>query len=196
MKKARILVVDDDRLVLASIADMLIAAGYRVLKATSGAEAMELCAEVPPDLVVMDVRMPGMSGIEATRAIREKAAVPVLFLSAFDDCETVRDAIAEGGLSYLVKPVGATQLAAAIEAALARAKDIQALRRSEENLRIALQGDRNVSIAVGLLMERYRLSESDAFEKLRRHARSSQRKLSETARDIVIAADTINLPDV
>ena len=192
--RIKLLVVDDDRLVLASISEGLEQAGYAVLKANSGAEAVQICSDQSPDLVVMDVRMPGMSGIEAAGKIREQSGIPVFFLSAFDTQDIVKDAIAEGGLGYLIKPVRINQLVTSIEAALARAADIKALKTAEEHLRIALQGDRNIGIATGLVMERHHLTAIAAFEALRQRARSERRKLGEVAAEIVNAAEKLALP--
>jgi response regulator NasT len=192
----RLLVVDDDRLVLSSIAEGLEQAGYAVLKADSGTEAVRIAAEQSPDLVVMDVRMPGMSGVEAARIIREQAGIAVLFLSAYDDEAMVKGAVAEGGLGYLVKPVKPNQLAASIEAALARAADIKGLRSAEANLNAALKSDRNVGVAMGLVMERYRVTRVAAFEALRSRARSQRRKLGEVAAEIVDSAEALNALDI
>ncbi|MEK7863916.1 MAG: response regulator [Chloroflexota bacterium] len=177
--------MDDDRLVLSTLGDELKVRGYEVPLASSGEEGVRAAREQSPDLVVMDVRMPGMSGIEAARAIRESGGAPALFLSAFDERETVERAVAEGALGYLVKPVGANQLVPAIEAAIARAADLKKLAAAEENLRIALAGERAVSIAVGILMERHRLGAGEAFERLRRYARSRRRKINDVATEAV-----------
>jgi response regulator NasT len=192
----RLLVADDDRLVLSSIAEGLQQAGYAVLKAESGAQAVRIAAEQSPDLVVMDVRMPGMSGVEAARIIREQAGIAVLFLSAYDDEAMVKGAVAEGGLGYLVKPVKTNQLVASIEAALARAADIKALRSAEANLNAALKGDRNIGIAMGMVMERYRVTRVAAFEALRSRARSQRRKLGDVAAEMVVSAETLNQLDI
>jgi response regulator NasT len=145
------------------------------------------------DLVVMDVRMPEQSGIDAAAEIRSKFGVPAFFVSAFD-CEAyVKAAVNDGGLGYLVKPVTIKQLVTSIYAALARAAEIKALTSVQENLRIALQGDRNIGIAMGLIMERDHITAAAAFEALRGRARSGQRKVVEVAAEIVSAAEILNL---
>lgn len=190
----KLVVVDDDRLVLSTFMQGLEQAGYAVLGASTGTEAVRICSEQPVDLVVMDVRMPGMSGIEAARKLREQSGTPVFFISAFGDDEIVKEAIDEGALGYLVKPVKVDQLLASLRAALAQAGEIRALKNAEENLRIALQGDRNIGIATGLIMERYHLTAIAAFEALRSNARAQRRKLSEMAAELVGAAEKLNLP--
>lgn len=190
--QTRLLVVDDDRLVLATVADGLEQAGYAVARATTGEEAIGICAEAPPDLVIMDLRLPGLSGTETARKIREHSKIPVFFLSAFDTEDVVKEAVANGGLGYLVKPVRLNQLLTSIKAALARAADIETLETTEEHLRIALQGDRNIGIATGILMERRRMSATEAFDFLRKRARSQRQKISEVAEQLVAAAEIIN----
>ncbi len=188
---ARILLVDDDRLILATLGDELAARGYDVARAASGEEALGLARELDPDLVVMDVRLPGMSGIEAARAIREAGRPPVLFLTAFDEREIVEQAVADGAIGYLVKPVVGGQLAAAVDAALARAAELKSLRNSEQHLKTALKAQRAVSVAVGILMERHRLGAGEAFERLRRYARAHRRNVADVAKDAVQSAELL-----
>lgn len=190
----RLLVVDDDRLVLANLADGLEQAGYAVSRAATGEEAIRICAESPPDLVIMDVCLPGLSGVETAKKIRQTSKTPALFLSAHDTEDLVKEAVADGGLGYLVKPVRLNQLLTSVKAALARAADIEALETTEEQLLVALKGDRNVGIATGILMERHRLTAAEAFETLRGGARARQRKLGEVAAEIVAAGETLSLP--
>lgn len=190
----RLLVVDDDRLVLANLADGLEQAGYAVSRAATGEEAIRICADAPPDLVIMDVRLPGLSGVQTAKKIRLLSKIPVFFLSAFDTEAAVKEAIADGGLGYLVKPVRLNQLLTSIKAALARAADIETLETAGEHLRIALQGDRNIGIAIGILVERHRLTVVEAFETLRDHARARQCKLAEVAAEIVGACEILSPP--
>lgn len=194
MSNKRILIVDDDRLVLAAFERGLRNAGYEISTAESGPQALQICAETPPDLVLLDIRMPEMSGLEAAQRLRRETDVPFVFLSAYDDIETLKQAAAHGALGYLVKPVDMPQVIAAIEAAMARAEDMRQLRKTESDLGTALAGNREVSAAVGILMERYRLGEKQAFEALRARARGERRKLNEVAGEILRAEETLNWP--
>ena len=182
---ASILIVDDDRLILSGLASGLEERGYVVHKAATGEEAVALADTVQPDLVLMDICLPGISGIEAARLIRDKVNVPVIFLTAIDDEEVVRVAIALGSINYLVKPITISQLVPAIENALARSRDISKLRSSEEHLSTALRQSRDISVAIGMLMERYNISAEDAFEMLRSHARSTRLKTVDIAKDVI-----------
>jgi response regulator NasT len=184
-----ILVVDDDRLVLAALAEGLRGAGYRVTGVASGEDALTSAGRDAPDLALLDVRMPGMSGIELGRRLRELFGVPFLYLSAYGDQDMVQQAVDEGALGYLVKPLDIQQIAPSIEAALTRAGEIGALRKSEEQLNKALMGSREISMAIGLLMMRDRINREQAFELLRSNARSRRRPIAEIAEQLLSSAE-------
>jgi response regulator NasT len=184
-----ILVVDDDRLVLAALAEGLRGAGYRVTGAGSGEDALASVARDAPDLALLDVRMPGMSGIELGRQLREQFGVPFLYLSAYGDQDMVQQAVSEGALGYLVKPLDIQQIAPSIEAALTRADEIGMLRKGEEQLNRALTGSREISMAVGLLMMRDRINRDQAFDLLRSNARSRRRPIAEIAEQLLSSAE-------
>lgn len=185
-----ILVVDDDRLVLAALAEGLRTAGYRVTRSASGEDALGLVAHDVPDLALLDVRMSGMTGIELGGKLRE-LGIPFLFLSAYGDQEIVRQAAEEGALGYLVKPLDIQQIVPSIEAALARGGDLRKLRESEAQLNTALAGSREISMAVGLLMMRDRLNRNQAFGLLRANARSQRRPIAELAKELLTSAENL-----
>ncbi len=187
-----ILVVDDDRLILATLANGLEEAGYKVITASSGDEALQLCSAHNPDIALLDIRMPGMSGIELSRKLHEHCPIPYLFLTAYDDQELVDNAIESGALGYLVKPLDVARILPSIETALKRGADIHKLQESESHLTRALSGDRAISTAVGIIMERYRLTEQEAFERLRHNARSARVKLQVTAKELCEASNKLN----
>ena len=182
--------VDDDRLVLAALAEGLRGAGYRVTGTASGKDALGLVAHDVPDLALLDVRMSGMTGIELGGKLRE-LGIPFLFLSAYGDQEIVRQAAEEGALGYLVKPLDIQQIVPSIEAALAREGDLRKLRESEAQLNTALAGSREISMAVGLLMMRDRLNRNQAFGLLRANARSQRRPIAELAKELLTSAENL-----
>ena len=190
----QILLVDDDRLVLATVSAGLRDNGYEVVTAASGQEAIEQVTKEIPDLVMLDMRMPGLSGVETARQLKKQTPVPFLFLSAYGDEEVVRQAAEEGALGYLVKPMDVAKMIPTIEASLARARDLDVLRENEGRLQHALNQSRETSMAIGLLMERYRLDREQAFEALRTHARSQRRKLEEVALELLEASEKCLLP--
>lgn len=188
-----ILVVDDDRLVRVTIAAGLREHGYQVIEAESGEEGLTLALAQHVDLALLDVKMEGMSGIELAEQLRVRTSIPSMFLSAYGDADLVREAGQHGALGYLVKPIDPSRVVPAIETALARAKEIGELRRSQSSMAAELAGAREVSMATGILIERSHLDRVNAFEMLRRHARSQRRKLRDVAADVVTAAETLNL---
>ncbi|MET0858472.1 MAG: response regulator [Telluria sp.] len=189
-----ILLVDDDVLLLGLISKFLHDAGYDVRIASSAPMALDLLADGvrEPDLAIFDVNMPGMSGLDLARHVRANTDIAFMFLSANEDAESVRQAAAHGAVGYLVKPVNLAQLAPAIAAGLARGDEIRALRDAEGRLTQALQNGRETGMAVGILMERYRIDRETAFRALRGHARSQQRKLNDVAGDLLSAAESLN----
>jgi response regulator NasT len=194
-----ILLVDDDTLLLDYLATVLQQAGYDTVGAASAAEALQRIAERDAAhqehgfaLALLDITMPGMSGLDLARRLKDHTEVPFMFLSSVDDAETARQAASHGALGFVVKPVDASRLLPAFEAALARADEIRQLRRTEANLNAALAAGRETSLAVGLLMARYQTDRNTAFEVLRDHARSSRRKVNEVAEQIVAAEELLN----
>jgi AmiR/NasT family two-component response regulator len=189
-----VLLVDDDPLLLDFISTVLQHAGYDTVGAGSAPEAVQRVQERGADiaLALLDITMPGMSGLELAQRLKEHTEVPFMFLSSVDDAETARQAASHGAVGFVVKPVDAARLLPAFEAGLARADEIRQLRRTETNLNAALAAGRETSLAVGLLMARYRTDRDTAFEVLRDHARSSRRKVNEVAEQIVAAEELLN----
>jgi response regulator NasT len=186
-----IMVVDDDGRLVAELSDSLRAAGYRVTGLASGDDALEIAAQDAPDLAVLDVRIPDMSGIELGSQLRERSGVPFLCLSEYVDQEMVTRAAEEGALGYLVKPLAIQQIVPSIEAALTRGSDIRKLRENESQLNTALAGARAVSMAVGLLMMRDRINREQAIGLLRSNARSQRRPVAEVAGELLNSAENL-----
>ena len=186
-----LLLVDDDNLVLATTGRGLQAAGYEVRTAQSVAEALELLADYRPELALLDIRMGAQGGFDLARILRDRHGIP--FLSAYDDAETVEEATELGAVGFLVKPVDIPQIAPTIEAALKRASELSRLRNTGRQLEQALDQQRGVSVAVGILMERHRWSRTEAELRLRDTARAQRRKMADLAEAIVFAADVLAL---
>lgn len=191
-EQRHILVVDDDRLVLAALCEGLRSAGYRVTGTASPHDALSIAGRDAPDLALLDVRMPGMDGVELGKRLREQHGIPFLYLSAYGDRDLVKQAAAEGALGYLVKPLDIQQIVPSIEAALARGSDIRKLREREAQLNTALAGSREISMAVGVLMMRDRLNRKQAFDLLRSYARSQRRIVAELAGELLTSAENLN----
>ncbi len=182
---AKILVVEDDRLVLATLTSGLKAHGFEVAQASSGQKALVLAPSFAPHLALVDVRLPDLSGPEVAKTLDSQYGIPVLFLSAYDDQDTVDQALRAGGLGYLVKPLAVTHLVPALQAALA-------LGQRMKKMKGALASNQVINLAVGVLMERNRLLRQEAFELLRRRARSERCKVQELASKVVEMAEGLN----
>ncbi|MBX3625061.1 MAG: response regulator [Rhizobacter sp.] len=193
-KKGKILVVDDDRLVLATLTHGLAEAGYEIIDADNGDDAILLAREHRPDLALLDIRMEGKSGFDVAAYLREYCQIPFMFLSAFSDEQTVAQVKALGAVAYLVKPLDIHQIVPAVEAAFH-----QLAKRSPEgsaghkpNADEALS--QPIAIAVGVLMHRYSLSRSAALERLQKLAASESRPLQVQAERLLDAVELLSKP--
>jgi AmiR/NasT family two-component response regulator len=191
MKNSRLLLVDDDGVALATFGKGLRDAGYSVNLAHSGEEALQLVTVEVPDLVILDMRMPGLSGIETAKRLGD-LDIPVIFISAYNEEESVQGAVKEGALGYLVKPIDVSHAIPTIESALQRAYEFNDLRHTKNRLNNALETGNIVNVVVGMLMERHQLERKDAYELLRQKARSEQRKVKDVAEEWMTAWNTIN----
>ncbi len=192
MEAKKLLLVDDDGLVLATFGKELRDAGYFVRLADCGDEGLRIATQDPqPDLAILDIRMPGMTGIDTAKGLKQ-LGIPAIFLSAYDDDEYVQQAVTNGALGYMVKPIDVSKAIPTIEAALKRAKDLSEHQETEKRLSGALETGSVVNVVIGMLMERHSLGRQDAFELLRGKARSEQRKVKAVAEEALNAWETFN----
>jgi response regulator NasT len=188
----KILVVEDDRLVLATLVQGLAAHGFEVVQASSGQEALAKAQEFKPELALVDVRLPDLSGPEVAKNLDREYGTAVLFLSAYDDQEAISQAIEAGGLGYLVKPLTVAQLLPALKAVLAVGRRLKRMHEEKTQLQTVLESNRIINQAVGILMERLHLPRGQAYEILRQRARSRQRRVLELAQQVVEIVDGLN----
>ena len=170
---------------------ILASLGHTVLVvAGTGRELVEACTEQPPDLVITDIRMPDLDGLEALREItRAGLSVPAIIVSGFHDDEFIQRAQQECVLAYLVKPVRASDLEPAIKLVRQRFREMQALQQQAADLQQALDDRKLIERAKGILMDRSGLSESDAFKRLQKLSNDRNQKLVEIARAIITAEE-------
>jgi Response regulator containing CheY-like receiver, AAA-type ATPase, and DNA-binding domains len=162
-----ILLVDDDRLILTTLTSDLERAGYIVNTTESVDEAESwLESNKRPDLVVLDMRMPNRNGLELIPRLKELNQIPFILLTAYSEQELVEQAASSGAVGYLVKPVELAQLLPAVETALANAKSLQNLRGEKQHLQSALDSDRSISVATGIIMEQHKINQHEALELL------------------------------
>jgi response regulator NasT len=192
--KKSLLLVDDDRLILSTLSSGLVSAGYDVDTVESVDEAEHwLDSNERPDMVIVDVRMPGRYGLELIDKLNEMDNLPFILLTAFNDDDIIEKAKNTGAMGYLVKPIDVPQMIPTIETAISRAEELQVLRKAKVNLQTALDGERAISVAVGIIMGQQHLNHDEAFETIRKSARSNHLKLADLATNIVKARETLNL---
>ena len=187
--KGKILVVDDDRLVLATVTHGLAQAGYEVIDADNGDDAILLAREHRPQLALLDIRMEGKSGFDVAETLRDAYRIPFMFLSAFSDDATIAKVRALGALAYLVKPLDVGQIVPAVEAAFARLGDPAAGMPEIAAPADALANP--VPLAVGVLMHRHALARADAWRRLQRLANDQQLSLAAQAERLLLAVEEL-----
>ena len=182
----RILVAEDEAIIRLDLVETLREEGYDVVAETGrGDDALRLVDEVKPDLAILDVRMPGLDGIEVAREIVSNRSAGVLILTAFGQRELVERAAEAGTLAYLVKPWQRNDLVPAIEMALARHREVLALAEENEDLMDQLEVRKLVDRAKGLLMDQHGLSENDAFRFVQTSAMGSRKSMRDVAQGIL-----------
>jgi len=189
MRGLRVLIVEDEALISLTLKTLLEKLGCKVVgEAGDGQEAVTLAKTAKPDLVLMDIRMPRMDGLEAARLIGEELDIPVILLTAYSEQEYIDKAKAANVMTYLVKPVKESDLAPAIELALAQHKKMKAMAEQIETLQEALESRKFVERAKGILMDRLNITEEEAMRRLQKEARDQNRKLVEVAKAVISAS--------
>ena len=164
--------------------------GHEVVAAAKdGRELVEQCLALRPDLVITDIKMPDMDGIDAAVRICRDGPIPVILVSAYHDAEFIRRAEADHILAYLVKPIKQADLEPAIAVAMRRFEQFQALRKESADLKQALEDRKVIERAKGVLMKKANLGEHDAFRRLQKLASDKNHKLVEIARMILTAEE-------
>lgn len=187
----RILVAEDETIIRLDLKDMLARAGYDVCaEARDGEEAVSLARSEQPDLAILDVKMPKVDGIEAARRILDERPIPIVMLTAYGQEELVSRAVEAGVFGYLVKPFREQDLLPAIATARARHEELAAVREEAESLSEALAARKVIERAKGLLMDKEKLSEQDAFARLRKASQASGRPLKVIAEAVVATLGT------
>ncbi len=187
MSRVRIIIADDESIIRMDLREMLTSLGYLVVgDVGDGESAVNLARKLRPDLVIMDIKMPGMDGIEAARILTRERIAPVLLLTAFGQRDLIERATAAGVVGYLVKPFRESDLAPAIEVALARFDEFKSLEKEVENLTEALETRKLVDRAKGILMDTQGLREAEAFRKIQKMSMNTRRPMREVAEAIIL----------
>jgi response regulator NasT len=180
--------VDDESIIRIDLREMLSNLGYLVIgEVGDGRSAVNLARELRPDLVIMDIKMPGMDGIDAAEILTEEKIAPVLLLTAYSQKELVSRARQAGVVGYLVKPFRESDLSPAIEVALARFAEFRAMESEVGDLQEALETRKFVERAKGILMDTQGLPEADAFRKIQKMSMNTRKPMKEVAEAIILA---------
>jgi response regulator NasT len=191
----RIAVADDEQDMREFFQKFLPILGHQVVAtARDGKELVEACRRLNPELVITDIKMPDMDGIDAATQISRAGPIPVILVSAYHDAEFIRRAEADHILAYLVKPIKAADLEPAITIAMRRFEQFQALRKEAGDLRQALEDRKLIEKAKGVLMKKTGLDEADAFRRMQKLASDKNKKLVEIAQTILTADEAFGTP--
>ena len=189
MEKLKVLLADDEALIRLDVREMLTDAGHTVVaEAKNGDEAIKLVRELKPDFVIMDVKMPGSDGINASKVIVEEQLAPVLLLTAYSQDDIVSKANSAGVLAYLVKPIREEQLFPAMEIAYSRFKEIRALGLELESLKSSLATRKLLDRAKGILMDAHGFTEAEAYRKMQQYSMNQRMTIKELAETIIASA--------
>jgi len=182
----RVVIAEDEAIIRLDLKELLEEEGYDVVGETGrGDEAIDLVRELVPDLVILDVKMPGLDGLSAARHIAGERLAAVLVLTAFSQRDLVEQARDAGALAYLVKPFQKSDLIPAIEVALARHAELTSLERNVADLEERLEARKLIDRAKGRLMDEHGLDEHEAWRFVQTRAMSHRVKVAEIARQVV-----------
>ena len=188
MERTRVIIADDESIIRMDLREMLTNLGYLVVgEVGDGQSAVNLARELKPDIVIMDIKMPDVDGIEAAAILTQEKIAPVLLLTAFSQKELVDRATEAGVAGYIVKPFRESDLGPSIEVALARFVEFRTLEEEVGDLQEALETRKVVDRAKGILMDTQSLKEAEAFRKIQKMSMNTRRPMKEVAEAIILA---------
>lgn len=188
----RIAIADDEPRMRDYMWQSLERLGHTIVGAAgTGRELIDLCRSERPDLVITDIRMPDVDGVEAAHQINQATPTPIILVSAFHDAETVARATQGHVLGYLVKPIKDSDLEPAIAVALVRFKEFETLRKEAADSKQALEDRKLIERAKGIVIQRTGMSEPDAFRRLQKLASSKSLKLVQIARMVITTEEAL-----
>jgi len=189
-KPLRVLIADDEALLRLDLKEMLEEAGHVLVgEAENGKIAVHLAEQERPDLVIMDVKMPEMDGLEAARIIGKEKLAPVLLLTAYSQQEIVQEATSSGVYAYLVKPIREEELFPAIEIAISRFTAFQRLNAALDKAKDDLETRKILDRAKGILMDQYKFTEKDAFQAMQKLSMDRRLSLKAVAKAVIASAE-------
>jgi response regulator NasT len=188
-QQLRLVIADDESLIRMNLKETLVGLGYLVVgEAGDGVSVVNLARELRPDLVIMDIKMPKLDGIQAAKVLTEDKIAPVLLLTAYSDRELVDRAREAGVVNYIVKPFRDAELLPAIEIAMARYAEFQEIDKKVGDLTEVLETRKLVERAKGVLMDTQGLKEQEAFRKIQQLSMNTRKSMREIAQAILLTA--------
>jgi AmiR/NasT family two-component response regulator len=185
VKSLCVLVAEDESIIRMGLCRILEEAGHRVVAAPDGRTAVKLARQTGPDLAVLDIKMPGLNGLEVARTIYRQRPLPIVLLTAYGDQELVEQAAELPIMAYLMKPVDERELLATLEVVTARFEEQWNLAQHANALEERLEARKLIERAKGVLMAREGLDEKDAYLRIQRQAREEQRSMRQVAEGIL-----------
>lgn len=190
MERTRVIIADDESVIRADLREMLTNLGYLVVgEVGDGQSAVNLARELKPDVVIMDIKMPDLDGIEAARILTQEKIAPVLLLTAYSQRDLVDRAKEAGVVGYLVKPFREQEIVPAVDIAFARFQEFRELEKEVGNLRETLETRKLVDRAKGILMDQQGLSEAEAFRKIQKMSMNTRKPMKDIAEAIILAQE-------
>ncbi len=188
MAQTRLVIADDESIIRMNLQETLVGLGYLVVgEAGDGVSVINLARELRPDLVLMDIKMPKLDGIQAAKILTEEKIAPVLLLTAYSDRELVERAKEAGVVNYVVKPFREAELLPAIEIAMARYQEFLEMDKHISDLKETLDTRKLVERAKGILMDTQSLKEAEAFRKIQQLSMNTRKSMKEIAQAILLA---------
>jgi AmiR/NasT family two-component response regulator len=186
----RVVIADDESIIRMDLKEMLTHLGYLVVgEAGDGMSAVHMARELRPDLVILDIKMPGLDGVSAAKILTEEQVAPVLLLTAYSQRDLIEGAKDAGVVAYLVKPFREAELLPAIEIAMARFREFEELRDEVDDLKDALETRKLVERAKGILMQTQGLGEAEAFRRIQQISMNTRKPMREVASAILLAQE-------
>jgi len=184
----RVVIAEDDTIIRMGLREQLEAAGFQVVgDVGDGESAIKIARELRPDVVVMDIRMPGLDGVAAARTLTSERIAPVVLVTAFAEPDLVERAVEAGVIAYVIKPLRNNDLETAIEIALSRYNEFLQIASTVEDLKEQLETRKAVERAKGLLMTKLGLTEPEAFKRIQRLSMDRRKSMREIAEAIILA---------
>jgi two-component system, response regulator PdtaR len=190
MESLRVLVADDESIIRLDLRETLRKMGHEVIaEAGDGLRAVEMSRQLKPDLVILDIKMPEMDGIDAAKVIAGEKIAPVVLVTAYSQIDLVQRAQEAGVFGYVVKPFKESDLMPAIAIATARFREYLSISQQAASLQEALDARKLVERAKGLLMQKHSLTEQEAFRRIQVQSMNTRRSMKEIAEAIIIASE-------